>query len=146
MCMSRMLNSRKGKRVSGRSAPRRRGVDRRDFDHRKPDKGGFGRRDLFRNDSDKPSFEKGKGFHRKSFSRGKSDRGDVEMTKATCAACGARCEVPFRPTSDKPVYCRDCFNKKDSGSDRRQSSGPSKRDIEVINEKLDKIMDTLGIR
>ncbi|CUH94828.1 hypothetical protein P22_0894 [Propionispora sp. 2/2-37] len=32
-----------------------------------------------------------------------------EMHDATCAACGAQTQVPFRPSNDRPVYCRDCF-------------------------------------
>ena len=50
-------------------------------------------------------------------SRGGFNRERPEMFKATCAECGKPCEVPFRPSGDKPVYCRDCFNKRDNGSD-----------------------------
>lgn len=32
-----------------------------------------------------------------------------EMHDATCAACGVQTQVPFRPSNDRPVYCRDCF-------------------------------------
>ncbi len=32
-----------------------------------------------------------------------------EMYPAVCAACGRETMVPFKPSSDKPVYCRDCF-------------------------------------
>ncbi|MDP3989883.1 MAG: DNA-directed RNA polymerase [archaeon] len=38
--------------------------------------------------------------------------GPREMHKATCSECGNECEVPFKPTEGKPVYCRDCFNKR----------------------------------
>ncbi|MEA2037431.1 MAG: CxxC-x17-CxxC domain-containing protein [Nanoarchaeota archaeon] len=38
--------------------------------------------------------------------------GDREMHKATCAECGNECEVPFKPSGDRPVYCRDCYRKK----------------------------------
>ena len=34
--------------------------------------------------------------------------------KAVCASCKSACEVPFRPTGDRPVYCSDCFEKKDT--------------------------------
>ncbi|PLW79993.1 DNA-directed RNA polymerase [Candidatus Woesearchaeota archaeon] len=34
-----------------------------------------------------------------------------EMHKATCSDCKQECEVPFRPTEGKPVYCRNCFSK-----------------------------------
>ena len=30
---------------------------------------------------------------------------------AVCAACGADCKVPFKPTEDRPVYCSECFAK-----------------------------------
>jgi CxxC-x17-CxxC domain-containing protein len=33
------------------------------------------------------------------------------MYPATCAQCGKQTEVPFQPRGDKPVYCRDCFDK-----------------------------------
>ena len=29
-----------------------------------------------------------------------------------CAECGKDTEVPFEPKTDRPVYCRDCFNSK----------------------------------
>jgi len=28
---------------------------------------------------------------------------------ATCSKCGRATEVPFQPTTGKPVYCSDCF-------------------------------------
>jgi ATP-dependent RNA helicase DeaD len=28
---------------------------------------------------------------------------------AVCHDCGSECEVPFKPTEGRPVYCRDCF-------------------------------------
>ena len=33
-----------------------------------------------------------------------------EMHDVVCASCGCETQVPFRPSSDRPVYCRDCFN------------------------------------
>jgi len=35
-----------------------------------------------------------------------------EMHKAICSDCGQECEVPFKPTEGKPVYCRECFRKR----------------------------------
>jgi CxxC-x17-CxxC domain-containing protein len=32
-----------------------------------------------------------------------------EMFSATCSQCGQEARVPFNPSGDKPVYCRDCF-------------------------------------
>ena len=102
----------------GRGRPRDRGVSRggRDFD-------------------DDP---RGGGFRCGGF-RGwwDSGRDNFERTKVICSSCNKECEVPFKPTSDKPVYCDDCFAKKGKGS--------SGKDFEVINEKLDKIMKALKI-
>lgn len=42
--------------------------------------------------------------------------GPREMFTATCAECKKECQVPFKPSGDRPVYCKDCFSKrKDSG-------------------------------
>jgi CspA family cold shock protein len=35
-----------------------------------------------------------------------------EMFTTTCANCGRQTEVPFRPSSGRPVFCRDCFREK----------------------------------
>lgn len=40
-----------------------------------------------------------------------------EMHKATCADCKQECEVPFKPSGDRPVYCKNCFSKR-KGSGR----------------------------
>ena len=92
---------------------------------------------------DRPQSRDNRG--RRDSSRGSNrysrDRRDIEMTKVTCSSCGVECEVPFKPTTDKPLFCKDCFAKKGkSGSDKR-----SNRDLEIINEKLDKIMKSLKI-
>jgi CxxC-x17-CxxC domain-containing protein len=39
------------------------------------------------------------------------NRGPREMHKAVCSDCGKECEVPFKPSGDRPVYCKDCFMK-----------------------------------
>jgi CxxC-x17-CxxC domain-containing protein len=47
---------------------------------------------------------------------GYRDRGPREMFSATCSSCGKEAQVPFRPTSGKPVYCSDCFRSQRGGS------------------------------
>ena len=47
---------------------------------------------------------------------GYRDRGPREMFSATCSNCGREAQVPFRPTSGKPVYCSDCFRTMRGGS------------------------------
>jgi CxxC-x17-CxxC domain-containing protein len=99
----------------------------------------FGRRDRRSDDRDE--------------GRGRRSSGPLEMHKATCAKCGERCEVPFRPSGDKPVYCRDCFKKNDSdgGRQERPGRGRSERggdssELRDINRKLDMIMEALEIQ
>jgi CxxC-x17-CxxC domain-containing protein len=48
------------------------------------------------------------------------DRGPREMHKATCAECKKECEVPFKPTEGKPVFCKECFVKKKSSEDNSE--------------------------
>ena len=31
--------------------------------------------------------------------------------KAVCSECGQECEVPFKPTQGKKVYCNECYRK-----------------------------------
>lgn len=43
-------------------------------------------------------------------------RGEVAMHDAICNECHKPCQVPFRPTGDKPVYCKECFSKMGGGA------------------------------
>lgn len=69
---------------------------------------------------------------------------EKRMHSAVCAKCGERCEVPFRPTGDKPVYCSNCF-RKDGDYEPRERRAPVRNEFDQINEKLDKIMKALKI-
>jgi CxxC-x17-CxxC domain-containing protein len=42
-------------------------------------------------------------------SGGRYDRPARQMTDVICSSCGKPTQVPFVPSGDKPVYCRDCF-------------------------------------
>jgi CxxC-x17-CxxC domain-containing protein len=44
-------------------------------------------------------------------SRGSSSGLSRQMFPATCAQCGKDTEVPFQPTTGRPVYCSDCYKK-----------------------------------
>jgi CxxC-x17-CxxC domain-containing protein len=60
-------------------------------------------------------FRKNRPQRRFGGGRGGFNRGPREMHKTTCDECKKDCEVPFKPSGDKPVYCKECFmNKKDS--------------------------------
>lgn len=66
------------------------------------------------NDRRGSSFgSKSRGGFRSDFGGGSGGRsfGEREMHKAICADCNNECEVPFKPTEGKPVYCRECFAK-----------------------------------
>lgn len=104
----------------------------------------FGRRDFSRS--------AGSGFARGG---GNFDKGDRPMYKAICSNCGKECEVPFRPTNGKPVYCSDCFEKmgprrQDAGRPERsdfRAPAPSfdqnKAQFDAINAKLERILGIL---
>ena len=103
---------------------------RRSFDRREDDSGGRG-----------------------GFGRGRDDRGEgrgfgdrrerrpLEMFKAVCDKCKKECEVPFKPTQGKPIYCKECFDVVKP----IPSQGISGEQIAQITEKLDKIMKALHI-
>ncbi|MGH2535479.1 MAG: CxxC-x17-CxxC domain-containing protein [Thermomicrobiales bacterium] len=38
--------------------------------------------------------------------------GERQMYPAICSNCGKETEVPFQPSMDKPVYCRECFQER----------------------------------
>lgn len=50
---------------------------------------------------------------RRSGSREQSSISEAErpMFDVTCSSCGIQTQVPFKPIPEKPVYCRDCFQK-----------------------------------
>jgi CxxC-x17-CxxC domain-containing protein len=88
----------------------------------------------------------------------------ITLHKTICSKCGKSCEVPFRPTGSKPVFCRDCF-RENGGSDSRRperrdfprpnfdnrnannssttESPQYKEQFEALNSKLDKILKIL---
>lgn len=41
---------------------------------------------------------------------------DRFMHKAICADCRKPCEVPFKPSEGRPVYCQVCFSRRKTGS------------------------------
>ncbi|MBI2611980.1 hypothetical protein HYW54_04535 [Candidatus Gottesmanbacteria bacterium] len=97
----------------------------------------------------------GRGFERR-------EEGPRMMHKAVCANCGRVCEVPFRPSGDRPVYCSDCFEKRSNegarfqfqdrrwgerpGGDRgggQRSNTQLTQELRNLNAKLDRILRVL---
>lgn len=117
--------------------------------------GNFGRDNRFSRGSDRGGR---RDFGRRDFG------GRPEMHKAVCSKCGKDCEVPFRPTGSKPVFCRDCFKANDNfdtnrsegrrdfgrpsfdnrNNDRPRTEQPNyKEQFDALNTKLDKILKIL---
>lgn len=63
-------------------------------------------------------------FNKNRHGGGDRDRERPTMHSAICSECGKTCEVPFRPTGEKPVYCRECFaSKRDDSNPRAPRDG-----------------------
>lgn len=74
--------------------------------------GGFNRGGFGGGRGGRPSFGGGS-----RFGGGRGDGERPAMHKAICSECGASCELPFKPTGDRPVFCSNCFGKQqDSGA------------------------------
>ena len=41
--------------------------------------------------------------------RKNQEKGEREYFTATCSVCGKEAKLPFRPSSDRPVYCSECY-------------------------------------
>lgn len=81
-------------------------------------------------------------------------RDRFEKTEVTCDKCGKLTDVPFKPTTGKPIYCRDCFGSAGRGNFNQApsqsfsgpnsgSSGISKEQFNELNEKVDRILEIL---
>ena len=41
-----------------------------------------------------------------------TDQMGRQLYNVKCAECGKDTQVPFKPSGDRPVYCRDCYMQK----------------------------------
>ena len=57
-----------------------------------------------RSGSDRTYGGSGGGEH-----RSRTDRPPRQMYDVVCADCGQPTQVPFKPREDRPVYCKDCY-------------------------------------
>lgn len=76
----------------------------------------------------------GRNFDR-SNDRGRGRSSDRGMHSATCDKCGGKAEVPFRPTSGKPIFCSDCFSKEDRPGGFRDGGRPKSRPSDGVGNK-----------
>jgi CxxC-x17-CxxC domain-containing protein len=135
------------------------------------DRGGFGGRDSQRHSfgESSPARFDNNNSHRPDSSRagfGGRRGGDTQLFDAVCSKCGNKCQVPFRPTGQKPVYCNACFGEQLEGSRERFSkrdnysrsfeprmdnrgmennvdNGNFERQIAAVNSKIDSILEIL---
>tara|TARA_Y100000034_G_C6783157_1_gene350186 strand:- start:408 stop:740 length:333 start_codon:yes stop_codon:yes gene_type:complete len=100
-------------------------------DYEKKGKGKRGRKGPGGRNSDRRSSK------RKDF----RPRNEEERTPHTviCDTCNEECEVPFKPTAGKPIYCDDCFKKNRSSRPNNNNS----RGLDEVNKKLDEILSLL---
>lgn len=101
-----------------------------------------------------------RGFGRDNRSGGSSEY--KQSFRVTCDKCAKSCEVPFKPTGNKPVYCSDCFRKNEKKSTKyddfnefdriEKTKSPSNQSndlllkrLDAIEEKIDKILESLSL-
>lgn len=83
------------------------------------------------------------------------------MHDATCGKCGKACQVPFRPTGERPIFCSTCFANGSGpakfAEDNRPSSifvgkqetpgtggtGKIEARLKAIEDKLDALIEAL---
>jgi len=99
----------------------------------------------FKGGSGGKRFGGGSKFGGKKFGGGGSDR--AEMHSAICDQCDKECQVPFKPTGDRPVFCNNCFKsqgEKPGKSDRKDfgDRGYEKRDRPAPN--MENVYTTKG--
>ncbi|MFA5080813.1 MAG: CxxC-x17-CxxC domain-containing protein [Candidatus Paceibacterota bacterium] len=82
-------------------------------------------------------------FSKKNF----DDRERPQMYAAICSDCNKKCEVPFKPSEDKPVYCSRCFSIREETSFSDKSRGGN-RERPKFQEKVmfNTICDKCGKR
>ncbi len=99
-------------------------TDRRDS--KKSNRRSFNRRD---------SSESFGGFKRRG------TRAERMPHKVVCDSCGKECEVPFKPTAGKPVYCDDCFKTKGKSRSNKRDNCNYEDELKKVNQKLDIILE-----
>lgn len=96
----------------------------------------------------------------------KSSEGKPMLYKATCDECNQSCEVPFKPSGNRPVLCSDCFSGRSNAGPKRfggeqetrryhpedkqahtsvNTNEIYKAQFEQLNNKLDKILKILEL-
>ena len=75
--------------------------------------------------------------HSRRFGNQRRFGGPREMHKITCSECGKEAEVPFKPRTGAPVYCKECFLKKKGIKPRAEESEETEEESEEPEEETD---------
>jgi CxxC-x17-CxxC domain-containing protein len=88
-------------------------------------------------------FSEQQGRGSRDFSSDKSF--EKKMFTAVCESCGESCEVPFKPSEGKSVFCSNCFRGIDSASKNKNVLDGEKyqKQFDQLNSKLDEILRAL---
>ncbi|MFC1624341.1 CxxC-x17-CxxC domain-containing protein [Candidatus Omnitrophota bacterium] len=74
--------------------------------------------------------------------RGQQGHGHRERTytQVICVDCNKECEVPFKPSGDRPVYCKECFSRRKGGNsfNANRDKRPEERDFPRGGRRSDK--------
>jgi len=90
----------------------------------------------------------------RNFGGERNGRRQLEMHDVICSKCGKNCQVPFKPTGDKPVFCSACFESNGNGRGERRgfgrerfsgsgAGGITSEQFKQLNDKLDRILKVL---
>ena len=80
--------------------------------------------------------------HSRRFGNQRRFGGPREMHKITCSECGKEAEVPFKPRTGAPVYCKECFLKKKGIKPRAEESEETEEESEEPEETDESEEDT----
>ena len=71
--------------------------------------------------------------HSNRYDRGRqgNDQRERTFTKVICSECSKECEIPFKPSGNRPVYCKECFSKRRKGNlfNANRDNRPEERDF-----------------
>ena len=104
------------------------------------------------------NFKRGDGKRFNGSREGGFERRDRVMHQTVCDQCGKPCELPFRPTGDRPVYCSSCFESKRETGERgdrfsknkfsgqktdfgsKGNNDELKKQLVILNGKMDQLI------
>lgn len=78
------------------------------------------------------TFQRFDHSHRQGEPRQDNSFRERTLHRAICADCKKECEVPFKPSGERPVYCKDCFSKRKGGGgsfNERSGNRPRRREF-----------------